>query len=74
MVSIQGLTLSIGPTPADTAQQGSGGGGQVRVPTGATVQQLAAALSAVRTPAHQIAQIFEALKQVGSISAEVVAR
>ena len=74
VVSIQGLTLSIGPTPADTAQQGSGGGGQVRVPTGATVQQLAAALSAVRTPAHQIAQIFEALKQVGAISAEVVAR
>jgi flagellar P-ring protein precursor FlgI len=78
VVSIQGLTLSIGPIPADTAQQGSaggaGGGGQVRVPTGATVQQLAAALSAVRTPAHQIAQIFEALKQVGAISAEVVAR
>ncbi|MBK6486416.1 MAG: flagellar basal body P-ring protein FlgI [Gemmatimonadetes bacterium] len=72
VVSIQGLTLSIGPAPADTAQQGPGG--QVRVPTGATVQQLAAALSAVRTPAHQVAQIFEALKQVGAISAEVVAR
>lgn len=72
VVSIQGLTLSIGPAPADTAQQGTGG--QVRVPTGATVQQLAAALSAVRTPPHQVAQIFEALKQVGAISAEVVAR
>ncbi len=72
VVSIQGLTLSIGPAPADTAQQGTGG--QVRVPTGATVQQLAAALSALRTPVHQIAQIFEALKQVGAISAEVVAR
>lgn len=72
VVSIQGLTLSIGPAPADTAQQGSRS--QVRVPTGATVQQLAAALSAVRTPPYQVAQIFEALKQVGAISAEVVAR
>ena len=72
VVSIQGLTLSIGPAPADTAQQASRG--QVRVPTGATVHQLAAALSAVRTPPYQIAQIFEALKQVGAISAEVIAR
>jgi len=72
VVSIPGLTLSIGPAPADTGQQGPRG--QVRVPTGATVHQLAAALSAVRTPPHQVAQIFEALKQVGAISAEVVAR
>ena len=72
VVSIPGLTLSIGAAPADTAQEGIRG--QVRIPTGATVQQLAAALSAVRTPPHQVAQIFEALKQVGALSAEVVAR
>lgn len=72
VVSVAGLTLSIGSAPADTGQQDVRG--QVRVPTGATVQQLAAALHAVRTPPQQIAQIFEALKQVGAISAEVVAR
>jgi len=72
VVSIPGLTLSIGAPPADTGQQEPRG--QVRIPTGATVQQLAAALSAVRTPPYQVAQIFEALKQVGAISAEVVAR
>ncbi|MEO6445735.1 MAG: flagellar basal body P-ring protein FlgI [Gemmatimonadaceae bacterium] len=72
VVSVAGITLSIGPAPADTTQENVRG--QVRVPTGATVQQLAAALHAVRTPAQQIAQIFEALKQVGALSAEVVAR
>ncbi len=72
VVSVAGLTLSIGAAAADTGQQDARE--QVRVPIGATVQQLAAALYAVRTPPQQIAQIFEALKQVGAISAEVVAR
>ncbi len=72
VVSVAGITLSIGAAPADTTQESARG--QVRVPTGATVQQLAAALYAVRTPPQQIAQIFEALRQVGALSAEVVAR
>ena len=72
VVSVAGLTLSIGAAAADTAQQGQGG--QLRIPTGATVQQLAAALHSVRTPPQQIAQVFEALRLVGAISAEVVAR
>jgi flagellar P-ring protein FlgI len=72
VVSVAGVTLSIGAAAADTAQQGTPGA--VRVPTGATVQQLAAALHAVRTPPQQIAQIFEALRQVGALSAEVIAR
>jgi flagellar P-ring protein FlgI len=72
VVSVAGVTLSIGPPPADTTQQEARG--TVHVPTGATVQQLASALSAVRTPPQQVAQIFEALRQVGAISAEVVAR
>lgn len=72
VVSVAGVTLSIGATPADTAQQDSRG--EVRVPSGATVQQLAAALAAVRTPPQQVAQIFEALRHVGALSAEVVAR
>jgi flagellar P-ring protein FlgI len=72
VVSVAGVTLSIGPAPADTSEQDARG--TVRVPSGATVQQLATALSAVRTPPQQIAQIFEALRQVGALSAEVVAR
>ncbi len=72
VVSVAGVTLSIGATPADTSQEE--GRGTVRVPTGATVQQLASALYAVRTPPQQVAQIFEALRQVGALSAEVVAR
>ena len=72
VVSIQGLTLAIGGAAADTTRQG--GSASVRVPSGSTVQQVAAALSAVRTPPHQVAQIFEALKQVGALSAEVVSR
>lgn len=72
MVSVGSLALSIGPAGADTASQGSAG--QVRVPTGATVQQLAAALLAVKTPPQQVALVFEALRNVGAISAEVIAR
>lgn len=72
IVSVGGLTLSIGAQAADTAQQQDRG--QVRIPAGASVHQLVAALQAVRTPPEQIAQIFEALRQAGAISAEVVAR
>lgn len=72
IVSVAGVTLSIGGPPADTDAEEVRG--QVRVPAGATVQQLAAALHAARTPPQQIAQIFEALRHVGALSAEVVAR
>lgn len=76
MVSVGGLALTIGgaapPAPDSTA---AGAGAQaLRVPNGATVQQLAAALHAVRTPPQQVAQVFEALRAVGALSAEVVAR
>jgi flagellar P-ring protein precursor FlgI len=72
MVSVGGLALSIGGIAADTSTQATAG--QVRVPTGATVQQLAAALHAVRTPPQQIALVFEALRNVGALTAEVIAR
>jgi flagellar P-ring protein precursor FlgI len=73
VVSVGGMTLTIGQLAADTGQQVDRGGA-VRVATGSTVQRLAAALQAVRTPPQQIAQIFEALRHVGAISAEVVTR
>jgi flagellar P-ring protein precursor FlgI len=71
VVSVSGVTLSIGRQGADSIPAAPG---SVRVPTGTTVQQLAAALQAARTPPLQIAQIFAALRQVGAISADVVAR
>ena len=73
MVSVAGLALSIGAASADTSIEAAGAG-QVRVPAGATVQQVAAALLAVRTPPQQIALVFEALRSVGALSAEVIAR
>jgi flagellar P-ring protein precursor FlgI len=73
MVSVAGLALTIGPGAADTSTGGERPG-QVRVPAGATVQQVAAALLAVRTPPQQVALVFEALRSVGALSAEVVAR
>ncbi|MGQ0766194.1 MAG: flagellar basal body P-ring protein FlgI [Gemmatimonadota bacterium] len=72
MVSVGTIALSIGPGAADTSASGTAG--QIRVPNGVTVQQLAAALHAVRTPPQQIAQVFEALRTVGAITAEVVSR
>lgn len=68
-VSHGAITLSIGA--------GAGGGadpGNVQLPPGTPVQQVAAALYAVRTPPGEIAAIFEALREVGAISAEVVIR
>lgn len=72
LVSVGGLALTIGGVSADSAAGNSNS--VVRVPSGATVQQLAAALHAVRTPPQQVAQVFEALRAVGAISAEVIAR
>jgi flagellar P-ring protein precursor FlgI len=69
MVSHAGITLSIGAS-ADT----SSSRGDVRVPAGSTVRVIAAALHAVQTTAQETAAIFEALREVGAISADVVVR
>jgi flagellar P-ring protein precursor FlgI len=71
VVSVAGITLTIGRVSADSTRNDRG---SVRVAAGATVQDLAAALQSVRTPPAQVAQIFEALRQAGAISAEIVAR
>nr|MBA3895529.1 flagellar basal body P-ring protein FlgI [Gemmatimonadales bacterium] len=63
------LTLSIG------GEIGPGlAPGDVRVPVGTSVQQVAAALHAVRATPEEIAAIFESLREVGAISAEVTIR
>jgi flagellar P-ring protein precursor FlgI len=69
MVSHGGITLSVGAS-ADTSTTR----GDVRVPAGSTVRVIAAALHAVQTTAQEAAAIFEALREVGAISADVVVR
>jgi flagellar P-ring protein precursor FlgI len=72
VVSVAGVTVSIGAAPADTGTQNASGALLIRA--GSRVQDLAAVLATVRTPAPLIAQIFEALRQAGAITAEVIAR
>ncbi|MBV9773554.1 MAG: flagellar basal body P-ring protein FlgI [Gemmatimonadetes bacterium] len=72
VVSHGELTLTVG------GGAGTGGGqqnpGQVRVAAGTPVQDVAAALHAVNAPAAEIAAIFESLREVGALAAEVVVR
>ena len=69
MVSHGLITLSIGE-PMD----GEATAGDVRMPSGTTAQQIASALHAFQTPAAEIAAIFEALREVGALAAEVTIR
>ncbi len=87
VVSHGGVTLTIGgPAPAAAAAGAagaaaaanappSGGGTQaVRVALGASVQAVAGALQAVQTSPSEIAAIFESLREVGAIAADVTIR
>lgn len=85
VVSHGGVTLTIGAaagaTPATPPPVGGAGpsgplvGTQaVRVANGASVQTVAAALQAVQTSPSEIAAIFESLREVGALAAEVTIR
>ncbi|MEO7218664.1 MAG: flagellar basal body P-ring protein FlgI [Gemmatimonadaceae bacterium] len=87
VVSHGGITLTIGATAGTTPgagspaspQAGPPGGGAlgtqaVRVASGASVQAVASALQAVQTTPSEIAAIFESLREVGALSAEVTIR
>ena len=85
VVSHGGVTLTIGgpagaatasASPAPPGPNGPGGGGSqaVRVATGASVQAVASALQAVQTSPSEIAAIFESLREIGALSAEVTIR
>jgi flagellar P-ring protein precursor FlgI len=63
------LTLSVGATAPP-----SGAPGDVRVAPGASVQDVAAALHAIAAPPAVIAAVFESLRSVGALTAEVVVR
>ncbi len=70
VVSHGAMTLSIG----GAAPAGTGAPGDLRVAEGTSVQDVAAALHAVAAPPRAIAAVFESLKEIGAISAEVVIR
>lgn len=82
VVSHGGVTLTIGvagaAAPAKAAAAGANGptiGTQaVRLTNGASVQAVASALQAVQTSPSDIAAIFESLREVGALSAEVTIR
>lgn len=70
VVSHGAVTLTIGgagPGGADVP-------GSVRVQTGTPAQDVAIALQALQTPPMEIAAIFESLREVGAIAAEIVIR
>ncbi len=70
-ISHGAITLAIG---AETASDTTAIPGSVRLPAGTSVQRIATALQAVRTPPNEIAAIFAALREVGALSAEVIVR
>ena len=89
VVSHGGVTLSIGAvTASDTAAVAvprdsaaarraptpRAPGGELRVASGTPVTRIAAALHAMQTPAAEIAAIFESLRTVGALAAEIVIR
>ncbi len=73
VVSHGAITLSIAAGGAAPSAPNAPSG-DVRVAPGTSVQQIAAALHAVQTPASDIAAIFAALREVGALAAEVVVR
>lgn len=70
VVSHGSLTLNIGAAPSG----GMGVPGDLRLDPGVTVQDIAAALHGVAAPPQAIASVFQALQQVGALSAQVVIR
>lgn len=74
-VSHRGITLRVGsPSQGQgpAAAQGAGAGqGVVSVEAGATVQEVAAGLHAAGATSQEMASVFEALRDVGAVTAEV---
>ncbi len=69
VISHAGITLTVG-TVTDTSRIR----GDLRVAPGTSVQRIASALHAIQTTPAEIAAIFEGLRSVGAISAEIVVR
>jgi flagellar basal body P-ring protein FlgI len=79
VVSHNGITLSVGaPAVADSTAKPDSGAvvvpGQLHVVTGTPVTRVASALHAMKASPADVAAIFESLRSVGALSAEVVIR
>jgi len=72
VVSHGSMTLVVGGTPPDSAAAVIPG--DVRMEVGVSVQDVAAALHAVAAPPSAIGAVFESLREVGAIQAEVLVR
>ena len=72
VVSHGSMTLVVGGSPADSS--GALVPGDVRMEAGVSVQDVAAALHAVAAPPSAIGAVFESLRRVGAIQAEVLIR
>jgi flagellar P-ring protein precursor FlgI len=70
VVSHGAVTLAIGADPDGEGAPAT----SVRLPAGISVQRVASALHAVRTPPQEIAAMFTALREVGALTAEVIVR
>jgi flagellar P-ring protein FlgI len=68
-VSHGGITISVGPVDTSAAVPGN-----LRMPSGTPVLRVAAALHAAQTPPSEIAEIFESLRAIGAITAEIIVR
>jgi flagellar P-ring protein precursor FlgI len=66
-VSHRGITLRVGPPEASAAA----GQGVLAVAAGATVQEVAAGLHAAGATSQEMAAVFEALHEVGAVTAQV---
>ena len=69
VVSHGAVTLTIGGAAAAAEAPGA-----VQVATGTPAQEVAVALQALQTPPMEIAAIFESLREVGALAAEIVIR
>lgn len=70
VVSHGAMTLAIGGAPAGAEPVP----GDLRMGVGATVQDIAGALHSVAAPPESIAAVFESLREVGALTAEVTIR
>jgi len=70
VVSHGALTLAIGGSPAGADLVP----GDLRMAAGVTVQDVASALHGVAAPPEAIAAVFQSLRQVGALTAEVTVR
>ena len=68
-VSHGGITITIGALDTTAAVPNN-----LRMASGTPVTRVASALHAVQAPAAEIAAIFESLRAIGAIAAEVVIR